>query len=752
MRSSPDSNTRAEPSWSGRWITSGEDQSAAPLLRREFTVPVGVTSGRLHVAGLGLHRTTLNGRPVTDARLESGLTAYDKSVIFSSYDVLLEPGPAVLGLELGRGFYAMTTPNVWGWERAPWRSLRRALVQLELYGPDGTVIASVVTDESWTWSSGPTRFDSYYEGETYDARHEQPGWDCPGFDASSWTPVELTDPPTGRLVQQQHEPVRVVDELPVSSWFGGGEAPLVADFGRTIAGWVEIQLDDVPPGTIIDLQYGEQLDADGHVEAVSEHVLSDRFNRDRVITAGPPLQWEPRFSYTGFRYVEITGVTDASDLQLTAQHAHNDVRSVSTFTCSDDVLTWIDAAMRLTVRNNLHHLPTDTPVYEKNGWTGDAQVAASAMLGQYDLERLFAKWLDDMADSQLPTGLIPVIIPSPGWGYEDLAPAPEWTTLYPYLLDKVVTWYGREDLAGRHLGPVLRYLDYELARIDDDGLTSGVLGDYLTPGASGTPPHDDLRVAASCYLYRALMITADLTDRLGWRDDRQRDPAPRLRAAAAGLADALNAICWDERTGCYQSSREPHYRQTSNILPLVFGITPSDRIDAVVDRLVEDVHVRGDHHDAGCLGLSELFGVLSRHGHGDLAVAIASATTEPSWGAWMRAGETTLREMWGAESRSHNHYFMGAMAHWLYESVAGVRLLGPQWSEFEVKPTARGDLEFASYHYDGPHGRLGAGWRQQDGTFELTVTVPPATRALVHLDGQDPFWVGEGEHRWSHES
>ena len=141
--------------------------------------------------------------------------------------------------------------------------------------------------------------------------------------------------------------------------------------------------------------------------------------------------------------------------------------------------------------------------------------------------------------------------------------------------------------------------------------------------------------------------------------------------------------------------------------------------------------------------------MLSAHGHGDLAVAIASSTTEPSWGAWMLAGESTLREMWGSAARSHNHYFMGAMASWLYQHVAGVRLLEPGWASFVVDPTARGDLTYASYHYDGPRGRLGARWEQRAQTFSLTVLVPSGTRAQVQLPSQDPFWVGEGE--WTYE-
>ncbi|MET0695702.1 MAG: family 78 glycoside hydrolase catalytic domain, partial [Propionibacteriaceae bacterium] len=328
--------------WQGEWITSGEDGPVAPLLRREFVVPPGVVRGRLHIAGLGLHRTTLNGQPVTDARLESGLTAYDKTVLYSSYDVELRPGPATVGVELGRGFYALTTPNVWRWEQAPWRALRQALVQLELLDGNDQVVEVVGSDEQWSWAPGPTRFDSYYEGETFDAGAEPTGWDSPGFDAGGWSAVELTEAPAGRLAPRAHEPVRVVDTLEVVRWLGGGDQALVADFGLTLAGWAEISTGAVPAGTTIDLRYGEQLKPDGTVDAENHLVYSDRFDVDRLVVGDQPVSWEPRFSYKGFRYVQVDGLADPAAITLRARHAHNDVASVSTFTCSDEVLSWID--------------------------------------------------------------------------------------------------------------------------------------------------------------------------------------------------------------------------------------------------------------------------------------------------------------------------------------------------------------------------------------------------------------------------
>lgn len=723
--------------WSARWVTSGEDGPVAPLLRGELDVPAGVVRAVVHVAGLGLHRTTLNGEPVSDARLESGFTAYDRRVIHSSYPVVLGPGRAVVGVELGRGFYAMTTPNVWGWHTPPWRGLRMARVQMELFDADDEQLAVLGSDTSWRWAPGGTLSDSLYEGETFDARAEPPGWDRPGFNASGWSPVLLAEPPTDTLVAQQHEPVRVVDSRPPTRWTRAGDR-LIADFGTQLAGWVRVALPGAAPGTRVRLRFGERAGGDG-VVAENEHVYAARLDTDEFVVGEHTRSWEPRFSYKGFRYVEVEGVTDFDQVELLARHAHNDVATVSRFSCSDEVLTWIDQAMRLTVRNNLHHLPTDTPVYEKNGWTGDVHVALETMLHQYDLRALLTKWLDDIADSQTTDGQLPVIVPTPGWG---LIEAPEWTTLYVHLLDRLDTWYDVPDLVPRHLPGVLAHLDRELGRLDASGLATGVLGDYLAPGSTGTPEDDDPRMAASCYLVRALRTAAALVERSGGDTTR----GDSLRRSADRLADAVNDTFLDRERGWYQSPTS--YRQTANILPLAFGITPSEHVAVVVDGLVTSLAEHGNRHDAGALGLSELFGVLTRASRADMALAVATGRTAPSWGAWRDAGETTLLEMWNPVSRSRNHFFMGAMTCWLYEDVAGVRMLGPQWSSFQVDPAARGDLEHAAFFLDGPRGELGASWHQYGTVLRLEVVVPPRTTARIHLPGQRSFTVGTG--RWQY--
>lgn len=707
-------------------------------------MPSGVAGGLLHVAGLGLHRTTLDGEPVSDARLESGITDFSRRIIHSSYPVSLAPGRSVLGIELGRGFHSMTTPNVWGWHTAPWRGPRMALVELELLAADGTVLGRVVSDGQWQGSQSGTRFDSLYEGETFDATRHPHGWDSVGFEVAAgtgWSPVRIVPAPAAELVHQRHEPIRITETAAVQQWHGGSGAPLVADFGQQFAGWVRIEAPAVPAGTTITVRLAEKADATG-VQLANEHVQSDRLDMLEFVVADGLRSWEPRFTWTGFRFAEVSGIDHPDQIRLTACRAHTDVASVSQFSSGQEVLDWIDAAMRSTVRNNLHHLPTDTPVYEKNGWVGDAHVALPAMLHQFDLQHLLVKWLDDLADGQTAEGQLPVIAPTPGWGYLE---APEWTTLYPYLIDQLDLWYGLPKVVARHRESMLRFLRRELSRTDPDGLVDGILGDYLAPGTLGNPTADDLRMAASCHLVRGLRAGAAVLSRHG------EDPATvaHLTGAADAMAAAINEVLLDTTVGYYRSEREPHYRQTTNILPVAFGITPDAWVQPVVDRLAAEIAARGNRHDAGCLGLAELFGVLSRHGHAELAMAVATGREAPSWGAWMAAGETTMVEMWGPGDRSHNHYFMGSMARWLYSDVAGVRMLRPQWRAFEVDPRVRDGLDRVAFRLRTVQGELAVRWEQLPERFDLAVSVPEGSAAIVRLPDGREIEVGPGDWDWS---
>lgn len=728
------------PYGSGPWgsgVSLALPERAAPLLRRAFTLDAPVTRARLYVSGLAYHEVRLNGRRVGDAVLDPGFTDYDDTVLYATHDVtdLLAEGANAAAVELGRGFYGMTTPNVWNWHVPPWHGEPRLLFQLEVDHPDGsrTVVAS---DEQWRIADGPTLVNSQYTGETYDARLAVPGWTDPGFDDSGWAAASELDGPAGRLTAQEHEPIRITETVAPVSVTGIGGGRYVADFGRTTAGWVRISV-AVPAGTTVSVLHGEKLRDDGTVDAVTGHVPGGRFQRDEYVAAGTGREtWEPRFTYKGFRYVQIEGLPAAPSVDdLRCRVLHNDVATTGTFACSEPMYGRIDDAMRRTVLNNLHGIPTDTPMFEKNGWTGDAQVGAPSMAFAFDLARFLTKWTADLSASRAESGQLPVIVPSSGWGYRELAPSPEWTTVFPYLVRELYRWYGDVRLVETHYDAVADYVDWEVAR-RVDGLAPTALGDWVAPGYQGTPPEDP-RLTATSYLHRALHATADLADLLGRDGD-----ADRYRAIAAESRDALNATFLDTAAGHYRTDRDPGYRQTSNAIPLAFGLVPAEAEESVVASLVADIAQRGNHLNTGCLGTSVLLPTLCRYGHADVAHALATQTTYPSWGYWLANGADTMWEMWELNSRSRDHYFLGTVSQWFYENVAGLRPGDNGYQSFVVRPDGRAGLRWARASLRTVRGEAAVAWASTGRVFHLDVDVPVGATAEVHVPAARPGEVG----------
>lgn len=700
----------------------------APLLRRAFRLTKPVAGARLYASGLGYQVLHLNGKRVGTAVLDPGFTDYDDTVLYVTHDVtdLLTEGHNVLGAELGRGFYGLTTRSVWCWHQAPWHGEPRLLARLVVEHPDGSR-TEIVSDDAWRITTGPTLSDSVYAGETYDARREPAGWSTAAFDDTGWAGASIVGAPLGALRAQAHEPIRVVESVaPVrlTSLRGG---VWVADFGRTAAGWVQLRV-TASAGTTIGVRYGEKLRGDGTVEASSDLVHGGRLQQDEYITRGGGEQvWEPRFSYKGFRYVQLDGFPGtASTDSVTMRVVHSDVHDVGEFRCSEPLFEQFERMMRRTVRNNLHGIPTDTPMYEKNGWTGDVQVTAPTMAALFDLSRFFGKWLGDLSDSQVSSGQLPLIVPSGGWGYPTLAPAPEWTTVYPFLLREMHRWYGDDRLLRQHWQPVVRYLEWELGRLRN-GLAVTTVGDYSSPGNPGNPP-EDTRITATAYLHRALVATAEIGELIG-----QDAQATLFRTAAAELRGRLNETFLDRERGLYRTSSDPGYRQTSNAVPLAFGLVPDDTVGAVVDNLVADIRERGWRLNTGCLGTSVLLPVLTAHGHADVAAKVALQRTYPSWGYWVENGADTMWEQWTMSTRSRQHYFHGTVVQWLYEHVAGLRPAGDGWGAIVVRPDARAEVSAASARMDTVRGRVSSAWRLQNGEFELTCRVPVGATAEVHV-------------------
>lgn len=756
--------------WRAAWITAqviAGEPHAAPVFRREWTLPSPVTTATLHLAGLGSANATINGQPIDDTHLGPGLSTYSVAARATTTDVsslLADTEHVVLAVDLGRGFFDMHTPEVWQWSTAPWRDTPRLTAELHVQCRDGSTHV-LITDEKWRTSVGGSRFDSLYEGETWDETREPKGWREPGFNDGSWPhAIKVADHPMAGRTNRRFaaevatsglplreviaEPIRVTQTIE-PRWTTLTDGRMVGDVGRVVGGWARVTpIVDHPLD--LSIRYGEQIAEDGSVIAENPFIPTGRFQRDDLVLVGRP--WESRHTWKGFRYIEVSGASVGTQVQVEARVAHADVLQTGGVDTSDVTLNWLNKAFVDTVKANLHWVPTDTPTYEKNGWTGDALVALPAMLTRFNLSCYLASWLDDFTDCQLADGSLPVIVPSAGWGYgwSPCSPAPEWTTCYPVLVDALVNEYGL-DLWPLHRNGVVAYLRYELGRIDDDGAAVGILGDYLSPGTGGPPP-EDVRVESSLALWHALDVTsralADSPEELEFAEARDR------------LALAVNRTWFDAERGRYspialvgsrmQQSGESDdigYRQTPNVLALDAGIVPEEHRDVVLQHLIDDIDARGGHHNVGCLGMSRLCSVLVRHGRGDVALRVATNRTGPSWEAWRLAGHQTLLEMWVDPVRSRAHHFHGAGLRFVEDDLVGLRRTAAAWKRFEVRPVPVDGLG----HANCVRGDIRAGWSRAGECIVVRVTVPDVAVAVVILPSGTRHEVGSGQHEWIEE-
>ncbi|MFF6981376.1 family 78 glycoside hydrolase catalytic domain [Streptomyces sp. NPDC008343] len=721
------------------------EETPAPLLRREFTVTKNVDRARLYISGLAYYEAQINGERVGKQVLDPGFTAYDETVLYSVHDVTddIRRGRNAIGVSLGRGFYGLLTPNAWDWGNAYWSGEPRLLAQLEIRHTDGST-TTLSTDEDWRITDGPTRSNSLYAGETYDAREEPAGWTLPDFDDRGWSPALRREPPKGKLRPQLHEPIEIIETVRPKVVKEVAPGVYLLDMERTMSGWCRLTV-RAAAGTKVTLAHGEKL-AGGRVVATSGFTPG-RFQTDEYVCAGTGEDevWEPRFSYKGFRYVEVSGLPARPEPgQVEGRVVHSALREASEFDCSLDRYVQMDRAMRRTLANNLHGIPTDTPTYEKNGWTGDANVAVPAMLHSFDMQRFFTKWLNDLRDSQDEAGRVPSIVPNGGWGFTPTYnPAPEWTTVYPLLLWEMHRAYGDERLAREHFAPVVKYLDWELGR-RKDGLVSSTLGDYLAPGPYFETSEESRSLTGTAYLYRSLQAVAELADAID-----EKAQGERLRAAAQDIKTAFNQKFLTS-AGHYRTSGDRGYEQTNNCVPLAFGLVPDDTVPKVVASLVQDIKSplpaqqgaqqrQPNTLGTGALGTSVLLPQLTAHGHADVAHTVATQTAYPSWGNWFdNGGADTMWEYWEVDrNRSQNHFFKGTVVDWLHQNVVGLRPGEGGYRTFTVRPDARGGVDWARTSLRTVRGEVAVSWKTESDTLRLSVRVPVGSTAEVHVPAPD---------------
>lgn len=732
--------------WGGGVRAPVPTPNAAPLLRKEFAVDGDVRTATLYLAAGGYADVTLNGKKISKDVLSPGFTDYDDTVQYVATDLTdqVKSGDNAIGMELGRGFYGMTGSNVWNWQSPPWHDepVVRAVLHIEY--ADGST-DDVVTDDSWKIHDGPTVFDDLYGGETYDANREQPGFDTVGFDASQWAAASAVRGPKGALVNQRQQPIRVTEALPATEITEPVDGTYVVKFPRVLAGWVEFSAKG-DSGTTIRAQYGEKLLDSGLVNFSNNGGFGSGFQTDRFILGGTGKaeNWEARFSYKGFQYIQVTGWPSGQEPTLadfTAKAVHTGAAETGTFESASDIMNRTHTAVVDTLENNIHGIPTDTPMFEKNGWTGDAAIGAEMFMMNLDVHELFAKWIGDVNDTRDAEGAPMVIAPSSGsWG--EWGVAPPWHSAY-ILIPRWLYQYGNDSRVMRDYYDGMKgYVDLENGRTVNGIVANPRLGDWVSPEASpagGNAP-EDTRVSATAYLYTMQIAMQKTAEFLGHDAD-----AAQFAEDAAATKVAFNATFYDAAKGYYRGNGDSGYRQTHNVLALAFGLAPDEATSKkVAASIVDDIKAKGNHLNTGVLGTKYLLPVLTAYGYSDVAYGLAVQTTYPSWGYMVENGGTTMWEHWSLDARSRGHYFLGTVDDWFYHSVAGIQSSDTTgYRDITIAPAVTKQLDWARGSVESPFGTVSTDWSSVGGQLRLDVKIPVGSTATVRVPAANAWAVSE---------
>ena len=749
--------------WKATWINDGKPVSAseadcfkedpAPLFRKEFTVDKPVRKARLYVAGLGYGYPRLNGAAVGDNVLSTAWTNFAKRVLYDTHDVTdqIKQGRNCLGLMLGNGWYNPLPMKMWG--RINLREYLtigrpRGIAQLEIEFEDGTT-RTVATDETWKTAPGPVLRNNIYLGEVYDARRELPGWDTPGFDDSAWSSAKTAAEPVGPLCARMHPPVRVTAELEPVRRTEPKPGVFIFDMGRNFAGWVTLRVRG-PRGTKVKLRFGEILHPDGTLNVMTSvcgqikkgtENLPDRppqlaYQSDTYILSGNGEEtYTPRFTWHGFRYVEITGypgtpkLDDLRGLRLSA-----DMEKTGTFSCSNEQFNRIQKITEWTFLSNLFDVQSDCPHRERFGYGGDLVASCEAFLLNFDMAAFYAKTVDDFADAARPCGGITELAPFNGIadkGFGDQTGPIGWQLAFPLLQEKVYRYYGDKRLIRRHYPATRRLIAF---------LRENAKGHLISHGISD---HESVArkpetLTSTAFYYRHVTAAARLAEILGEKED-----AAEYRRLAGQIRTAFLAKFFDPKTGRFHTGT-----QACQAFSLHYGLVPREHKSVAVDVLVNDILTKSEGHlSTGIFGTRYLMRSLSEAGRADVAHTIAHQTTWPGWGHMLSRGATTLWEHWAFSDNpySHNHPAFGSVSAWFYEDVAGIRV-DPEavgCDRIIIRPQIAGGLTCAQATYESIRGRVESAWKLEAGRLHLNVRIPPGITATVYVPTDDPASVTE---------
>ncbi|MFA7472716.1 MAG: family 78 glycoside hydrolase catalytic domain [Spirosomataceae bacterium] len=734
--------------WEASWISADNDTTPdpgpAPYFRKEFSIEKKVASARLYISGLGYYEAFLNGRRIGDHVLDPGVTRYDKSVLYVTYDVteLLHQGKNAVGSVLGTGWYNYHTKAAWDFDKAPWRDKPVLKAQLEIRYTDGSK-QIVKTDRSWKTSAGPIVFDGIFNGETYDARLENPGWNSSGKSFETWVHASEVKGPGARLKAQTLPPIRVIRTLKPRSTNRPRPGVMLFDFGENIAGRTKLKVSG-PVGSEIVIRHGERLNADGTLDLkeLSRFVFSGETQTSRhVLGENQPAEWSPSFTYYGFQYAEILVPENVETLALEAEVLHTDFQPTGSFSCSDTLLNRIHKLTRHTYLSNFHSYPTDCPHREKIGWSGDAHLVTEGALYNFDVITAYLKWIDDFVDEQHSSGQITGIIPSSGWGYTfKQAPegyvergyGPQWEAAFVLIPWYMYLYTGDTAILQRYYQPLKSYLDYLLRHAESDFTLSFGIDDHKA--LKRTKPE----ILATGFFFKLSDTMEKIAGILGIEEDRRN-----FSTLSDQIKKGYRSRFYDEKSGIWGNGG-----QTALAGTLYHGLATPEEEEDLLQKLLKNLKEKDHHLETGVVGTKYVIDVLTRYGKAKEMYIIASQTTFPSWGYWITQGANSLWQNWDG-SQSRNHVMFGSIDNWFYQVLSGIQPdeNQPGFDHVIIRPAFVEGLDWVKGSYESIKGPIKSEWKRSEEKIELQVEIPANTTATVFLpDHNEGMKITSGMH------
>ncbi|CAN5760435.1 hypothetical protein BH09VER1_BH09VER1_13160 [soil metagenome] len=728
-----------------KWIASslvGSPRAGvpAPYVRQSFSIDREVAQATLHITALGLYECEINGRRIGDHVFAPGWTDYGKRVPFQTYDVtsLLQQGENAIGAILGDGWYC----GFVAWrERQLYGDRPRLLARLEIYFADGGS-QTIASDDTWKTAPSPVLANDLLQGESYDARLEEVGWSQAGFDDSAWQKVVVMPDAEIAIEPSPAPPVRRRGELEATALnepIHGG--PRLFDFQQNFSGRVRVTV-TAPRGTTLTLRHVEVLNPDGTI--YTENLRSARAT-DHYTCAGIESEtWEPRFTFHGFRYVEIAGLAKDDKLEVTGIVLYSDMAPTGSFACSHQMLNQLQHNIVWGQKSNFLEIPTDCPQRdERLGWTGDAQVFVRTAAFNMDVQGFFKKWAGDVRDAQLENGGVPPVAPDANFlgvvgGQPDGGPA--WADAAIICPWTIYLCYGDTTILEESYASMRKYMDFMAGHRCRNFIRShpevdpwGGFGDWLALDGSGKTEGGTPRdlIGTAFYAYDA-EIMSNIAAVLGKGNEAETFRELHEKIVAAFRRRFVTP------EGLMASGT-----QTAYVLALHFGLIPEEASETAAKELVRDIEKRNYHLATGFVGTPYLLEVLENHGHLGVAYKLLEQETFPSWLFPIKNGATTIWERWdgwtpekGFQDKgmnSFNHYAYGAVGAWMYRSVAGLELdlHEPGYRHIIFRPRPGGTITWAEAQLETPQGRAGIRWDLKAESLEMSLTVPEGSRATL---------------------